>query len=157
MASEQARIDAIESARARRADAAARSSVRIEWFIDQVSDHVRRPLESRVRIATEFLKTRIVQNISRPVTKKVVTISGRSRTVVSNRSKPGEFPKADTTLLMKTIFTDYKSPAPGEYLGYVGTPLDYGLILELKMNRSFLLRTFYEERDRIYKILGGPI
>jgi len=43
------------------------------------------------------------------------------------------------------------------YDGYVGTPLDYGAILELKMNRSFLRRTLDEERPTIMKILRKPI
>jgi hypothetical protein len=117
-------------------------------------------------MATEYLRDRVVRNISRPVTKKIVDV-GRSfettaknrakKTVVTDRSKPGEFPKADTTQLMKTVFSDVKEEIPGMINGYVGTPLDYGLILELRLNRKFLTRTLDEEYDMIEQLLLGPI
>ncbi len=58
---------------------------------------------------------------------------------------------------MKTIFSSYLNPSPGVYDGAVGTPLDYGVILELVMDRSFMIRTLNEERDIITRILTGPI
>lgn len=165
MADEAKRIAAIEAARLRRVAAASRREVRFRWFLDEVSDKVSLTMKQRVRMATEFLRDKVVRNISRPVTKTVHTywvqegskLKKRQRTVVSNRSKPGEFPKADTTLLMKSIFGEVRDVAPGVCDGFVGTPLDYGLELELRMNRSFLVRTLREERGTIDKILTGPI
>ena len=121
--------------------------------------------EKRVRMATNYLRDKVVQNISRPVTKTKITgrRSGKtgkflpSITRVTDRSKPGEFPKADTTLLMKTIIAETKMTADGVFDGFVGTPLDYGVILELRLDRSFLVRTLNEERDRITKMLSGPL
>lgn len=74
--------------------------------------------------------------------------------MVTNRSKPGEFPKADYPLLMKTIFGEVITTSPGVYDGFVGTPLDYGLILETRLDRAFLTRTFNEELDALRRIIG---
>jgi hypothetical protein len=112
-------------------------------------------LKHRVQIATEHLRNRVVENISKPVTKAVGPNGGVQ---VTQRSRPGEFPRADTTLLMKTIFGEVMESRPRVWEGYVGTPLDYGLILEVspRLDRSFLLRTFREESERIRKILTAP-
>ena len=150
---------AVLAARARRGQQAADRSARIQWFIDEVSDKVAMSLEQRVKLATQFLKDKIVRNISRPVTKLSPGRNRQGRFTkgrVVDRSKPGEFPKADTTQLMKTIFDDYTQDGR-RYLGHVGTPLDYGLILETKRDRSFLKRTLDEEQSTITRILTGPI
>lgn len=145
-------------ARARRAGQASANVARIEWFIEEVSNKIAMTAEQRVRLATDYLRDKIVKNISRPVTKTRVTgAGGKGYTRISDRSKPGEFPKADTTLLMKTIFSVHEKNAEGVYDGMVGTPLDYGLHLELKMNRSFLIRTLHEETGTITRLLTGPI
>ncbi len=128
---------------------AGKKLVRIQWFIDEVSNKVAFTMKARVRIATEFVKSKVVKNISRPVTKS----GGR----VSDRSKEGEFPKAETTQLLKTIFGETRTSAKGIYDGFVGTPLDYGLILETRRDRSFLVRTLNEERATVKAILSGPI
>lgn len=153
MANEQQRLNAIEAARARRVVGAIEKTVRMEWFINEVVRKVHMTLKQRVRLATEYLKNRVVINISRPVTK---TVTG-GRVKVSNRSLPGEFPKADTTNLLKTIFGVIKDEGGGVYDGYVGTPVDYGVILELEMDRSFLVRSLNEEKETISKIVTGPI
>jgi len=57
---------------------------------------------------------------------------------------------------MKTIFSDVRFE-DGGWTGYVGTPLDYGVILELRMNRSFLVRTLREKTPDLTRILTGPI
>lgn len=141
-------------ARARRISRAKERSKKTEWFVDQVSDTVVLTVERRMKLATEFLKNKVVKNISRPVTKSTGPRGGR---VVTNRSKPGEYPKADTTQLMRTIFGETKETETNVWDGFVGTPLDYGLILELRMKRPFLQRTLREEKARITKILTGPI
>ena len=150
---------AVLEARARDAAYKANSAVRIDWFIEEVSNKVKMTFEKRVRLATSYLRDKVVSNISRPVTKTRVTNknTGHSYTRVTNRSKPGEFPKADITLLMKTIFSEVKNSGDGMVDGYVGTPLDYGVILELRLDRSFLVRTLNEERERLTKLLSGPL
>ena len=143
------------AARSRRADRAGRVEARLEWFGDQVQRRMDLSFEQRVHITTEFLKNNIVRNISIPVMKETGVRSGRM--VVTERSKPGEFPRADTTQLMKTIFADGPNREGSRIVGHVGTPLDYGAILELFRDRSFLVRTLNEQRDRITKMLTGRI
>ncbi len=159
---------AVEKARVRRLQVAVEKEARIEWFINDVLSRVNVSVKARVKLATNLVKTKVVKNISRPVTK----IKGPRRRVakgqagggqfkagriaVSGRSKPGEFPKADTTQLMKTIFGEVREVSPGVFDGFVGTPLDYGLILEIQLDRSFLVRTFNEERSKIIRIITGP-
>ena len=162
-------IDAIEAARQRRVERSGAVSVRTEWFLKEVSEKIAMTMRQRVKLATAYLQSRVVLNLSKPVVKQQYTrivkdpTTGRrkrvSRVVVDpkSRSKPGEFPRADTTLLMKSIFNVYQEPHKNQHEGYVGTPLDYGLRLEMKMNRSFLLRTFNEEREKLSAILNGPI
>ena len=134
------------AARRRRAE---RLDARVEWFGDQIEQGVLRGMETRVRFAAQYLKDRIVFNLSVPVGKAVFTsASGRSVTRVTERSQVGEFPRADTTRLMKDIF--FHSVRPLVYR--IGTTLDYGVILETS-GRSFILRTFEEERDAIREIL----
>jgi hypothetical protein len=145
---------AIASARTRRARTAGRRIANIEWFIKEVSDNISLSMRNRVGIATQLLKDRVVRNISVPVTKGTGPRGGR---VITNRSRPGEFPRADTIQLMRTIFTDMKEVRSGTYDGYVGTPLDYGLILETKMDRKYLVRTWIETLPAIHRILTGPI
>lgn len=111
-------------------------------------------MRQRVMLAAHLLKDRIVRNISTPVMKGVGPRGGR---VVTGRSAPGEFPHADTIELLKSIFEEVKETSPGCFEGYVGTPLHYGLILETRMNRSFLLRTYEESIGDIRAILTGPM
>lgn len=146
---------AVAEAYNRRLAAAERRNVRFQWFLDEVSDRIRMSLRGRVRMATEYLRDKIVRNISVPVV-KATSIRTR-RVMVLERSVPGEFPRADMTLLMKSIFSDVRDLGPDSMVGYVGQPLDYGVILELRMKRGFLVRTLREEEPVIARMLTGPI
>lgn len=121
------------------------SRARVIWFIDNVTDKVNLTMKQRVSIATSMLHSKIVKNVSRSV--------GRSGGKVTARSKKGEFPRADTTQLMKTLFWDVKRIGKRATEGFVGTPLDYAVILELHRDRSFLVRTLNEERPMLKRIL----
>ena len=145
------------AARARRVAAKGAGEVQIEWFIREVAEKFAITMRRRIEMATFMVKDKVVKNISRPVTKTKGSRSGRI--VVSNRSKGGEFPKADTTQLMKGIFAGVRQISEGNFEGYVGTPLDYGAILETnkRLNRSFLVRTLREEQSKVNRILTGPI
>ena len=161
--------EAVLSARARRATDLRRKAraTEIEWFIKEVSDTVRISMRRRIRIATALVQDRVVRNIGRPVTKEQRTRkrdtkrgkagSSYTHVVPSSRSKPGEYPKADTVQLQKSIFSGVREVGKGNWEGFVGTPLHYGFILETKMNRKFLTRTLNELRPQIHKLLGGPI
>lgn len=125
-----------------------------EWFIDEAVKSVSLTARQRVVLATEWLRNKTVLNISIPVVKEVKQRKdGGQHTVVTERSKPGEFPRADTTLLRKSIFGEVAETEPSTIDGFVGTPIDYGVRLELQLNRSFLLRTFVEQKPTLLKIL----
>jgi len=142
---------AVEAGRQRRVE---KAEARIEWFIENVQKIVAMDVERKVKYVTHLLKDRVVRNISTPVMKGIGPRGGR---VVTGRSTAGEFPHAETTQLLKGIFEEVQETSPGVYDGFVGTPLVYGLILETRMNRSFLVRTLYESMDDIRTILSGPI
>lgn len=144
---------AVQAARDRRNARAGRTSAEVESFVDEVSKRIDLTLKQRMIVAVAFLQDRIVKNISVPVTK--VVIGGR--TVVTERSKRGEYPRADTTQLMKSIFWDVKEDTPGMITGHVGTPVWYSMPLELLMERQFMTRTLDEQRQNITRILTGPI
>lgn len=143
---------AVLAARARRAARAEQVAANLQWYTDNVVSQVEMTLRQRVALAAEFLRSKIVTNISRPVTK----LPGGKAT---DRSKPGEFPKADTTQLMKTIFWEVSPEQDPEIWAIVGTPLDYGLILEVSstLNRTYLKRTLLENLDTVKAMLTGPI
>lgn len=144
---------AVEAARSRRSGRAGQTHVEIESFVDEVSRRIDMTLKQRMHVAVAFLQDRIVKNISVPVTKVVIG----NRTRVTERSKPGEFPRADTMQLYKSIFWDVREDSPGRIQGFVGTPVWYSVPLELMMQRRFLTRTLDEERQSITRILTGPI
>jgi hypothetical protein len=147
----------IESARQRRVIAIQARVDRWETNVKPLLDTVAFTMRERVRIATEYLRNKVVLNISRPVTKYSGRISGRIQ--VKDRSKAGEFPKADTTMLLKNIFGSTANMGGGVWEGYVGTTLDYGAILETSenLNRKYLSTTMLEETETIVGILSGPL
>jgi len=134
--------------------ARARRSVRIEWFDKKVVGKIKMTMRSRVLLATKLVESKVIKNISVAVKKET---GARGGIVVTQRSAPGEFPRADTTQLLKDIFWQVKSEDRGNWQGYVGTTLDYGLILKTKKNRNFLARTLNEERSKVNALLTGPI
>jgi len=142
------------AARGRRAGASAAGEARIEWFIENVSNKVAMTFRQRMNMATQYLKDKVVRNISTPVVKGTGPRGGR---VVTGRSVTGEFPHADTKQLMKGIFQDVREISPGVIEGYVGTPHDYGLILETKMGRLFLVETLNRELSVLKRMMTGPI
>jgi len=147
---------------AKRAERAGRVNTRIEWFDAQLTAGVKKTAKQRVAFAAQTLRDAIVVNISTPVRKIAGSApkdkktgqfqkGGKSRVDPSSRSKPGEFPHAETTRLRKDIFWQSTHGGNG---AIVGTTLDYGLILELYRDRSFILRTFNQLRPKLSKVLG---
>jgi hypothetical protein len=132
-----------------------RFNTRLEWFGERVMRNVNIGIIARLKATGQLLRDKVVINISIPVVKRKSKRTGRI--VVIERSKPGEFPRADTTRLMKDIFWEVDER---EMRGRVGTTLDYGLELELHMRRSFLRRTLNELAPQIGLIIasagGGP-
>ncbi len=151
---------AVQAARERRIAGAGERAIRWEWFLSNVVEKINLTMKQRVSLATEMLKDKILRNISVAVGKEVrsyltkrATI--KNRTVVTERSKPGEFPRADTTRLMLDVgnCSDVMQEVGGTWMGWVGTSLSYGVILETRMGRSFLVRTLREEESNIQRIL----
>jgi hypothetical protein len=137
-----------------------RVETRVKFFINDVLKKKNLSMAQRIKVATQLLRDKVATNLSRPV-RKYKKDGGRdssgkflkgSKTFVDpqSRSKPGEFPRADTTRLMKDIF---KSISDNGLEGRVGTTLKYGLILETRLDRSFLRRTLNEMRSDIIAIL----
>ena len=145
---------AILAARGRKGAVRKRQAADLEWFDKKVVAKVDTTLKGRMMSAADFLHDRVVNNISRPVTKSIGPRGGR---VVTNRSTSGEFPKVETAQLKRSIFHTVRPGGKEIYDMYVGTSLDYGMILELRMERSFLARTFREEMPTVHRILTRPI
>lgn len=137
---------------ASRANRAVRINCRMVSYVDKVFENTKLSVFARLRIAAQMTRDATVYNISRPVTKRTSrstvmthglgwskkrTVS-KTRVDPKSRSKPGEFPKADTTRLMKDIFYDIDRK---QLVARVGTTLDYAIFLETRLNRSFLRRT----------------
>ncbi len=133
----------------------ANRNVRIEWFGKEVNNTISLAMRKRVTVVTKFLQQKVRENISRSVT---VSTGPRGGRVVTDRSKPGEFPKKDFGDLHKDIFGIIKT-SRGITDGFVGSTLDYSVFLELspKLNRAFLVPTLFREQSTIKKILTEPI
>jgi len=161
---------AVDNARKRRVAQADRRQIRVISFLKKANKAVKLTLQQRVTLAANYLRDQVVRNLSTPVekivTKKLKVVKGkdgqerlkltyRVKVDPKSRSKPGEFPRADTTLLMKSIFYDVKEVGPGSFEAKVGTALDYGLILEIseELDRSFLVRTLNKEAATVTQII----
>ena len=142
-----------------------RFNTRLEWFGNRVRNNVRIGMVARLKATGQLLRDAIVINISIPVEfyfriwKTTDPDTGRQRTVrqkvVTKRSKKGEYPRADTTRLMKDIFWEIHEE---HSLVRVGTTLDYGLWLEttVPLQRSFIRRTLFERISQLGVILASP-
>lgn len=127
-----------------------KSDAKIEWFGEKVKSSIKIGMNTRLKIAAQLLRDRTVINVGRPVRK--IRSRGITRVDPASRSTRGEFPRADTTRLMKDIF--WELPGGQEATGaIVGTTLDYGLLLETTMKRSFLRRTLNEVAPKLAGIL----
>ncbi len=151
----------VRAAYARRAARKGKSEANIEWFIDDIQQLTDKTLEERMETAMQYLWVTTVKNIDVPVVKEVVTLKrgpnkGKTLTRVIERSKPGEFPRADTTNLRESIASEVVRTDKG-FEGYITTPLDYAVILELRLDRRFLRRTLEEEIPAIERILGAKL
>ena len=132
-----------------------RVDVKIKLFIENTLKKKALTVAQRVRIAGQFLHDKVKVNLSRPVRKITSRVTKRVTVDRNSRSKPGEFPRADTTRLMKDVFHVHDNDNPLHPSSKIGTTLKYGLLLEVAMNRSFLRRTLNELRSRILQILQG--
>lgn len=129
---------------------------RVEWFEGPAFLKIKTTLAGRVALAGQLVRDDVVVSLSRPVTKFVKKTNPKkdkdgqkSRTVVKpgSRSKPGQYPKAETTRLMKSItYSQVGLEAR------IGTNVDYGLLHETR-DRPFLSRSLKKLRKTIKRIL----
>lgn len=144
----------VEAARQRRAAYAGTAAVHLESFIDDFARRTDLTMSQRASVVAKYLQDKITRNISVPVVKAPSPRTGHI--MVVERSKPGEFPRADSSTLRRSIFWDAKQD--GSRLSvFVGTPIGYAVPLELMMDRRFLTRTLDEERGTITRMLTGRI
>lgn len=139
----------------------ARFNTRVQWLGEQVQQGLRMGMQARVRLCAQLVRDKTVINVSTPV-RKIPGRRGRdpvtgrftaakTRVDPTSRSRPGEFPHADTTRLMTDIYYDVQGA--DRLTAIVGTTLDYGLVLETQMDRSFLARTLNEMQPVVRQIL----
>lgn len=147
--------DAVLKAHAREGAQAQKEYIRFKWYVDNVLSKVRMGMKERLHTAAAFVHKKCVANISKPV---VVSKTKTGKRIVTERSKPGEFPRAETGHLRRTLSYGVLKK-DNEWVGYVSTPVIYGAILELwePLNRTYMRRTLYEERESVKKILSGPL
>lgn len=159
----------------------ARVNARLVWYGEQVAKDIKIPLMGRVKLAAQLLRDKVVANVSRPVfkyKKKLTRGPRKGQTVTKvledSRSKPGEFPKAETSTLMRNIVWQMESTNISNPIAQVLVPeqiqrqsaaagaklkttLDYALALETseRLDRSFMLRTFNESEPILRNVITG--
>ena len=130
-------------------DRKTRTGYRIQWFDEQVRKGISNEMRGRMDVLSQLLRDKIVANISLPVERD-------SNGNVIVRSIPGEFPRAEEVRLMRDIFWQ-RSDKGDKILRQLGTALNYGLFLEVLMDRSFLRRTLEEEFSFVKSIMTRPV
>lgn len=116
-----------------------KATTSVKWHDRAYVARVKTEMNRRLDAAGEYLRGKIVRNISLP-------------TSIYGPSKVGEYPHADSGKLRQSIYSRQTSPGVQE----VGSPLPYAYHLETK-GRSFIFRTFKEERPALRRIMLKPI
>ncbi len=129
------------------------ASVETKWHTSKVQRALGTGMRKRLAVAAAVVQSAVVKNISQPVTKGSGPRGGQ---VILNRSRAGQYPKADTTQLLKSVFSGVDKDVKGDEIGFVGIPLHYGLILETRMDRLLLVASMLEKASEIRQILTRP-
>lgn len=134
----------------------------VRWNSQGLQTEIKQAMYKRMLLVGETIKNAHVKNLSKPVRKinkkrRRSTSRGAKGTTYTyadpaTRSKAGEYPRADTTNLMKNIFADVDID-PAGISCQVGTPTDYGAELELKAGRLGLRATLIETLPMVRKII----
>ncbi len=119
---------------------------KVDWHGKVVEKSLNLNIDKRLSLVGLGLQEQTQANLSVPVTKNQA-----GEVIV--RSRPGEFPRLETALLRNSIFFDRPDTAEVR----VGTTVLYGLILEVRMDRSFLVRTLNENLKGIEAVLTAPM
>lgn len=124
-----------------RANRAIKINLRMQTYVDQVFQNTKLSVAQKLKMVGQAVRDRTVYNLSLPVRKYKSKRTGRTVVDPSSRSKRGEYPRADSTRLLKDVFWDFNQ---NQLVVRVGVTLEYGLILEVKLGRSFLRRSLNE-------------
>ena len=138
------------------------AGVSIKWNQTKVLAEVKHGLANRLSLIGEHVSNSYKANLSTPVSKVRKKRRGRTsrgekgstytHAVSSSRSKPGEYPRAETGLLMKNIFWNLTNGVGSMHV-IIGTPSKYGAALELEGGRKGLRATLLKEAPMIKNIL----
>jgi len=150
----------IGSTRGQVAAGAGIRATRLIWKGKTVMRSIVATMEQRMLMATKLLQAKVRSNISVPVGLRpgVHPSQGGKPRSVGVRSKPGQYPRQETGLLIKSIYREQSMIVPGLVVeGRVGTTLFYGFILETRMNRKMLVATLFQQSRNIANMFTGPI
>lgn len=119
---------------------------KVVWHGASLTKKLQKHNKNNIRKATAFLEAQVKREV------------GKGRTRTMGPSKPGDPPHVDTGTLRKTIF---RKISLGGLSGIVGTPLKYGLFLELGTSRMaprpYLRATLDMNKSVITGILTTPM
>ena len=104
-------------------------------------------IDDTVRIIAHRVKNTAIKSIREPT---IGTIYVRKNDVIHVASKPGDAPNTDSGRLVGSINVQHQKLSAK---ASVGTPLTYGAILELEMNRPWLEPALDKHKDNYHKQL----
>lgn len=129
--------------------------IKLEWHGEKVNKRIRDEALARVTMASEHLRTKILEKLSGSRSGRVYRVPGTGRSYVA--SAPGEAPAVRLGGLRRSVRAKVERRR-GEVLGEVGTDLDYGLFLERGTRRMaprpWLGKTYEEEKEALEEIIG---
>lgn len=124
-----------------------RATTRIEWYAPAVTAAVDAEIANRVYRVGQHVFKKIQENIS-------VWVEYQGNKI--KRSKPGEYPRQETSKLRRSVYVQLKRTKLGAEVR-LGARAPYAIVLETSLNRSFIQRTWREEYPTIERMLKKPI
>lgn len=126
----------------------------LTWNGDDVKAEIRDRSLRNVFKASEYMREKLLETLSGNRSGRRYRVPGTS--VFYTASAPGEPPAVRLGGLRRSIQSEVVQEQ-GEYVGLVGTDLDYGLFLEngtsKMLPRPWLVPTFEREQENIQAIL----
>lgn len=133
-----------------------------DWHGDELQRIVSDAMRQRLQTAGEVVRAAAVRSISQSVRRlhagqgPVTRVRRGRRRAVIQRSRPGEPPRTDTGSLRKSVFLAVRHDR-----AYVGTPLRYGLYLEVgtvrMAPRPWLRPALINSLPRLQRIFAQPL
>ena len=124
-------------------------NITVHWHVGAFQNALFSELRNRIQIVGHYLKNKTQENVS-------VLVDMDSRGNVTQRSRPGEFPRMETGELRDSIKVDFENSGLN---ASVSVGAEHGIKLEVykRWNRSFLVRTLQEEKQYIRSIMMKPL